>query len=125
MNNCKSLSQKQFQINIGEFIPIRRHHSKRNVMSSILCFCRTIQHEVYTNEEMSSFDEIKNLYQTLKTEWNKRKPDFKQCYTILLQIKVRKSLIVLFEIVKSLRYSKKFNSLKRVFKILILHHCMN
>ncbi|XP_025198978.1 26S proteasome non-ATPase regulatory subunit 8 [Rhopalosiphum maidis] len=36
----------------------------------------------------SSFDEIKNLYQTLKTEWNKKKPDFKQCNNILLQIKV-------------------------------------
>lgn len=58
-------------------------------MSSILCFCRSINHEEYANDNnMSSFDEVKNLFQTLKTEWNKKKPDFKQCNNILLQMKV-------------------------------------
>jgi len=60
-------------------------------MSSILCFYRIIDHQVREYDNMtSSFDEIKNLYQTLKTEWNKKKPDFKQCNNILLQIKVRR-----------------------------------
>lgn len=84
---------------VGEFqqLPIINHarvNSYRvhnNIMSSMFyCFCRTVDHEVYANNMTSSFDEIKNLYQNLKTEWNKRKPDFKQCNSILLQIKVRK-----------------------------------
>lgn len=87
VNNRKS-SSKPFQVDIGEFLEVIEFQLLI-VMSSILCFCRSIEHEVYANSEnMASIDDIKYLYQTLKTEWNKRKPDFKQCNSILLQIKV-------------------------------------
>lgn len=64
------------------------------------------------NNMSNSFEEIKILYQTLKHEWNKKKPDFKQCNNILLQIKASSEIMnsKLIIINNTLKLYNKFKS---------------